>query len=126
MGLYNFQPRFVLPIRSGTKRHTIRATRKYPDRVGDILHLYTGLRTKRTELLGRFPCVRVEDIEILSGCNCVDQCPFPARVKVNGQELNGDEREKLARLDGFKNFAEMAAFWKGRVPFSGQIIHWKP
>lgn len=129
MGLYNFQRRFVAPILSGRKQHTIRATRRHPDKVGNIAHLYTGLRTKKTELLGRFPIVKIEDIDIFEGCQCHKPtnppCPLAFRVKISGEELNSDEREKLARLDGFENFKEMAAFWKGRLPFKGQIVHWK-
>jgi hypothetical protein len=131
MGLYNFQKRFVQPIQSGQKKHTIRATRRHPDKVGNIAHLYTGLRVKNAaRLLGRYPIVRIEEIEIFEGCQCHKPtnppCPLAFRVKIAGEELNGDEREKLARLDGFENFKEMQQFWKGRLPFKGQIIHWNP
>jgi len=119
MGLYNFQKRFVVPILAHKKKHTIRATRRHPDKVGNIAHLYTGLRTKKAMLLGRFPIVRIEEIEI-SG---LDASP---RIFVANVELSPDEREKLARLDGFKDFTEMKQFWKGRLPFKGQIIHWNP
>lgn len=127
MGLYNFQKRFVPFILSGAKRHTIRATRKNPDVPGKICHLFTGLRTKHTQLLGRFPCVRVEEIRIVAGCTCADEkCNLSAPcVQVGGQWLTRDEREKLARLDGFKDFGEMAEFWEGRLPFVGHITHWK-
>jgi hypothetical protein len=126
MGLYNFQKRFVPFILSGKKQHTIRATRKHSDTPGNICHLYTGLRVKgATMLLGRFPCTRVETIEIVSGCSEDDTCNCSAIVLVAGVELDKTEREKLAKLDGFKTFAEMAQFWKGRIPFAGHIIHWK-
>jgi hypothetical protein len=133
LGLYNFQERFVKPILSGRKKHTIRAHRKHPDEPGDVMHLYTGLRTKKARLLMRSPCVKVEEI---TGCvskfrdRCkhlerADACHFLARVIVDGVPLETDEAERLAHADGFKDFIEMRAFWKGRIPFSGQIIHWK-
>lgn len=50
MGLYNFQKRFVPFILSGAKTHTIRALRAHPDKPGDTLHLYTGLRQKGAKL----------------------------------------------------------------------------
>jgi hypothetical protein len=127
MGLYNFQARFVTPVLLRTKNHTIRAKRKYPDKPGDTLHLYTGLRTKKAILLMRARCVKVEEILLdflLEG--------WPGKpkyiVKIDGIELSWDEREQLARADGFSDFHEMMNFWrepKNRLPFRGDIIHWK-
>lgn len=130
MGLYNFQPRFVRFILRGKKQHTIRAKRKDSrvDVPGNICHCFTGLRTKAgATLLGRFPCTRVEEIRIIAGCDCRDpKCTEGTpRVSIAGEWLTTDEREKLARLDGFKDFAEMTAFWDGRLPFAGHIIHWE-
>lgn len=115
MGLYNFKARFAPFIKNGTKTHTIRAIRKNPDKPGNTIHCYTGLRQKGAKLLGRFKCVEVEPIEI-------DSDHF---VYVDGVELDIGEREALARRDGFKDFADMMAFWNGRLPFQGHIIHWK-
>ncbi len=119
MGLYEFKDRFVPFIKAGTKKHTIRAKRKkHRDKPGDICHLYHGLRTKRAKLIMRAPCVRVEDIVITPG----------GMVRVAGQWLADDEREALARKDGFPDFASMIQFWrtpKNRLPFHGDIIHWK-
>jgi len=47
VGLYNFRERFAPFILSGKKTHTIRAVRIHPDKPGNILYLYTGLRTKK-------------------------------------------------------------------------------
>jgi hypothetical protein len=135
VGLYNFQERFVPFIESGEKTHTIRAGRKYPAKVGDTLHLYTGLRRrgpiiqklasgdvvrqKMARLLMRAPCTRVEEIRMVvdrNGC---------AQVFIDGEHLALDEREALAKRDGFKNWQDMADFWNGRYPFEGHIIHWK-
>jgi len=117
MGLYNFQPRFVPKILAGRKTHTIRSIRANPDKPGNMLHLYTGLRHKGAKLLMRVPCVRVEEIVITD-------TPL-LRLIVDGHLLDSDEEQALARRDGFKNFAEMIAFWNGRLPFKGHIIHWK-
>jgi hypothetical protein len=121
MGLYNFQKRFKRFILNGTKRHTIRATRKYPDKPGDTMHLYTGLRQKGAELLMRVPCVKVEEIEIDA---CGHECNCDPFVSIDGVELEESEREGLARRDGFKNFESMLDFWAGRLPFRGHITHW--
>lgn len=95
MGLYNFQKRFVPFILSGAKQHTIRATRKNPDVPGNICHLYTGLRQPGATLLGRYPCTRVEVIDIFDGESGTE-------IWIDGTMLDQGEAEKLARLDGFK------------------------
>jgi hypothetical protein len=116
MGLYNFKSQFVEPILAGDKTHTIRATRANPDKPGNMLHLYTGLRHKGARLLMRAECTRVEHVTIsaLSG-----------RIMVDGELLDDGEQEQLARRDGFKSHYEMMQFWHGRLPFEGHIIHWK-
>jgi hypothetical protein len=115
MGLYNFQKRFVPMILDGSKTHTIRAPRTHPDKVGNTLYLYTGLRQKGARLLLRAVCTKIEEIRIYSNC----------QVSIDATLLDFDERQQLARCDGFKDFADMMVFWNGRRPFVGSIIHWR-
>lgn len=120
MGLYNFKKRFAPFVTDGTKRHTIRAKRVHPDKVGNTVHLYSGLRTRHAKLLGRSTCVRMEEINISES----------QQVFVDGEELSLSEKNALAFCDGFRSrgiaraFEEMMEFWKGRLPFAGHIIHW--
>lgn len=71
-------------------------------------------------LLFRAPVVKVETIEIRAN----------QTVIIAGIELSADERALFAWKDGFRpdgtseSFPSMIAFWKGRLPFTGQIIHW--
>ncbi|HVB59124.1 MAG TPA: hypothetical protein VNE63_22175 [Candidatus Acidoferrales bacterium] len=123
MGLYNFQPHFVPFILSGEKTHTIRAMRVHPDKPGDVLHLYTGLRHKGARLLMRVPCVKIEEIRIHGDDRTMPWDPF--QIAINGIELGLDECEALARRDGFPDYHEMMKFWGGRLPFHGHIIHWR-
>lgn len=121
MPLLNFKKQFVEPIREGTKNHTIRATRKIPVKAGDKLYLYCGARTKQCFKVLQEPvtCTKVEDIRI-------DEAIFShGIVHIDGNFLSEDERERLAQADGFQNFRKMMAFWDGRLPFTGQIIHWR-
>jgi len=122
MGLYNFQSRFVPMILAGAKTHTIRAVRKNPDKPGNVLHLFTGLRRKGARLLMRTLCTKVEEIEIDA---CGHECNCDPFVSIDGVELGESEREALARRDGFDSFNEMLDFWAGRLPFRGHIIHWR-
>jgi hypothetical protein len=121
VGLYNFQKRFEPFILDGRKTHTIRATRSNPDKPGNTLHLYTGLRQKGARLLMRVPCVKLEEIEIKDGAFGDEN---HASISIDGHKLARDEREALARRDGFESAEEMIQFWRGRLPFKGHIIHW--
>lgn len=115
MGLYNFKQQFVPMILDGTKTHTIRAPRKGSQDVpGNTMHLYTGLRTKNAKLLGRFECVAVDEITIDRMLITVDRVV-----------LFIDERDALAKRDGFQSFEHMLKFWEGKLPFNGHIFHWK-
>jgi hypothetical protein len=132
---YNFQKRFVGPIRVGTKQHTIRADRKdgRVPKVGEGLWLYCGMRTKQCfKILDEAPpCTRVLPIFFSDKHGLVLYEPFSQRhilcpeVTIEGGILALDECESLAKSDGFRNFPEMMAFWVGRLPFKGKIIHWQ-
>ena len=115
MGLYGFKAQFVPKILAGEKTHTIRALRKHPDKPGNTLHLYTGLRHKGARLLMRVTCTKVRSITIDRG----------GRIAIDGIQLSGDEEDRLARADGFVSYLEMMSFWVGRLPFEGHIIHWR-
>jgi hypothetical protein len=128
MGLYNFKQRFAPFILSGAKTHTIRAARRYPDKPGNTLHLYTGLRTKNTKLLMRVECVKVEEIRIWPIIRAMGTLRTLG-VAIDDVELNDSECEQLARRDGFSSFNEFVNYWlaKGQ-PFSGftgTVIHWR-
>lgn len=129
MGLYNFHKRFAPFVLAGTKTHTIRSFRRYPDKPGNTLHLYTGLRTKKAKLLMVAKCVKIEDIRIelklYSGKGVLARgLKFPV-IFIDDAELTRDEMEALARRDGFNSFADMLIFWSGRLPFRGHVIHWR-
>jgi hypothetical protein len=106
-------------ILSGEKTHTIRARRAHPDKPGNPMYLYTGLRTKYVQKLFATVCTRVEDIR-LEGAD--KQGP---RIFIEGIRLANDECEQLARRDGFADIYMMSLFWHGRLPFDGHIIHWR-
>lgn len=122
MGLYGFKERFVPFILSGEKTHTIRAIRVHPDRPGNTLHLYTGLRTKKAKLLMRVECVKIEEIVI----DRFGLIPDRGRtvIRIDDLDLDLSEMKALAQRDGFPNLGEMMKFWQGRLPFRGNIIHW--
>ena len=129
--MLGFKRRFAPFVRDGSKRHTIRAKRVYVPRVGEICHCYVDPRQKSMALLGRWPCVRVQDFLLFNS-------PLQCFIAVDGVILDREERNLLAYRDGFRtpdlppeadaNFQAMLEFWAPRLNesprWSGDIIHW--
>jgi len=135
-----FKDRFVPFVKEGSKTHTIRDGSRW--RVGKRLDAFQNVRQKSMRLILRAPVVKVERIEIFE----YERVPFDLGgnhvrgahrgpngeallVRINGEWLAADEAEALFRRDGFRDPSMMASyealmFWKQRLPFSGQIIHW--
>lgn len=127
MPALNFKAQFVPKIQAGTKRHTIRATRKVPVKLGDTLYLYCGMRHKGAFriLPDAVKCTEIQTIQIQSLAGGI-------RIVIDGNELAEDEMQRLAQADGFENLAAFCHFWQithgdaqRHVNFAGQIIHWR-
>lgn len=117
MGLYGFKSRFVPLIERGLKTHTIRARRKFEDHVGDVMHLYFGLRTSSVRLLARTPCIQTGAVLI----------PDQHRISINHAWLLPAHMDSLAIHDGFLDgWEEMVEFFEDRFPFEGRIYTWTP
>jgi len=95
MPAYNFQLQFVEPILALEKPHTIRPERKNPTKVGDILYLYTGMRTKKCKLIATSSCTHVERIGIYLN----NPQPY---VLINDYGISTEAFDRLVRRDGFK------------------------
>ena len=100
-----------------------------PSHVITGCHCYVDPLQKSMRLLGRFPCVRVDEIFIDSRVLNPDATKFD--IRLNGVPLDWDEKNQLAWRDGFRPetgreyaLIHMMEFWKGRLPFVGHLIHW--
>lgn len=127
MVAYNFQRRFVDPIRNGTKTQTIRAVGKRAHaRAGDRLQLYTGMRTKSCEkILAHDPvCFCAYPIVIVVGRDLI------CGMAINGVLIDDmDALDRFADCDGFAALADMHKFWldfHGVGAFEGYLIAWAP
>jgi hypothetical protein len=96
--MLGFKRRFAPYVEEGSKTHTIRAKRKQRPKVGEICHCFVDPRQKSMRLLGRFKCVRVEEIEIY------ERGEGSFGVIVDGAELTPDEKDALAWRDGFRSY----------------------
>lgn len=124
MVAYNFQEQFIAPIRNREKIHTIRGKRKRHARPGEPTQLYYAMRTKQCALIGVAKCVAVPPIEI----NISEQFG-PLIWRLNGEDLNMSEMDRLAHNDGFKGGALQMAEWffnQYGEHFEGFLIEWDP
>jgi hypothetical protein len=120
MPAYNFKPQFVPMIRDGSKCHTIRRRRKYPTKVGDVLKLFTGQRTKQCELVSVEQCKKISPVVIY---------PNLGRIVLNGRMLRLDEVLRFAIRDGFANQMDFFKFFE-RYPTDVleremEVIYWR-
>jgi hypothetical protein len=132
MPLLGFKRQFAQFVEDGLKTHTIRARRKRPIRVGETLHCYVDPRQSTMRLLGRFPCIRVQSVFI--NRYAIGPEAVKIDIQIDGVRLSWDEMVAFALRDGFRpRFADlpdnyalitMMEFWKGRLPFEGDLIHW--
>jgi hypothetical protein len=120
MPAYNFKKQFVEKILDGRKPHTIRRRRKHPTKVGDVLYLYTGLRTKNAVKFAEVRCCKILPIRVLRG----------AGVFLDGRELSIVETDIFARKDGFSDGWDFFDFFD-QYPFEVlnsqlEVIYWEP
>lgn len=131
MVTYSFKQRFVEPIRDGRKAQTIRANgAKRHAREGEMIQLYTGMRTNKCEKIR-------PDVRCLSAQNITlwfDIAGQIERIAV-GQESVAEEYatfelDAFAQADGFDDIADMSAFWQAThgplsyMEFNGVLIRW--
>lgn len=142
MGAYSFKEFWEPMLLDGSKTHTIRARRRNYDRPGSAFYGFIGQRTPRCRRVVESQVVRVESIVIRATGEmwlgpfveqdergkptARDLIRFPETYGLG--KLTRDECEQLARRDGFRTggLAEMLGFWSGRLPFFGDVIHWRP
>lgn len=139
MASFNFQPQFVSRIESGIKGGTIRAYRRHPQKLGEPMHLFRGLRQIKPAYRILVPghgaapaCVHLQSI-VITDLHYVwvsDNIDLPRSVFRRPSAyacrlLTPIECEQLALFDGFDSFNEMMSFWDGRLPFLGHWQCWK-
>ena len=129
MVAYSFQKQFAEPILAGSKRQTIRAAGKRRHaNPGDELQLYVGMRTKHCRLVARAPCTGVHKVELFFSKHGASEL-----FRIDGAPISLTAMASFARLDGFNDVDEMAAFWwkhhrdlaiGGYIEFTGKLIQW--
>ena len=128
MVAYSFNKMFAPPIRLGLKTQTIRGDRDRHARPGEMLQLFTGMRTAH--------CMKIcEDVR------CTDVRPIGIRFAANGEieaiAIGGTpvaDMDAFAVRDGFPSLWQMGEFWLDAhkksigwgqpVLWTGVLIEW--
>lgn len=124
MVAYSFKKRFAEPILAGTKTQTIRKPRARHARPGEVVSLYTGMRTKQCKLIARRDCLDVSPIVLDF---------YHGRVESHATGTawtTPDALDAFARRDGFADWDALCEFWReehGALErFEGVLIRWAP
>lgn len=114
--ILGFKERFVTPILSGTKIHTIRADTHNRWKAGNKIHFATGIRTPQYKQFHEGVCTSVEPILL---------CNVQGSVVVYIDEVWKYVIEKLTANDGlsYNEFRDWFVPNNGDE-FTGKIIHW--
>jgi hypothetical protein len=107
--LLGFKSRFAHPILMETKRFTMRGPRKVQPKIGETLHMYTGLRTKW--------CTKITDRYRLKGRQKAKVIIYAAPnhlnvgITVDGRRLSTEETVLFVKRDGFTCVRDFAEYW---------------
>lgn len=118
----DFDARFETAIREGWKTQTIRRPRERNPRPGDLLQLFTGMRTADCRrICPDVRCTDVLSIEITFGDDFVID-----RIVTDGVPVK--DLDAFAVRDGFTDSDDMATFFKAKhgplEVFRGFVIEW--
>jgi hypothetical protein len=110
----SFKKQFAPLVKNKTKRQTIRVEGKRVAEVGDILHLFTGMRTKFCQKIDDVVCIHSERIFI-------DTVHFWVLSNVEPPvKYSWVESLEIAKKDGFKNLSSFFDFFRQQY---GEGIH---
>ena len=139
MSFYNFRSEFVDAVVEGRASQTIRKPRRFPDRPGSTMSLFTQLRRANARLLFRAPCLKVETVVLwkegdvwladgppLMGLSEQGWSDLAAvGLRCGFRALSQAEKEAFAIADGFRNWkAFLRCRRKDCLPFYGGVWHW--
>jgi hypothetical protein len=122
--LLGFKREFAVPIKKGTKVFTMRFPRKRPAEIGETLHMYSDLRTKRTRLISKkFTLKSIQKVFLkLSIQNGYSIC-----IEVDGKMLLYPDLFHFMAKDGFNSATDFLNYWldgKEEVSHELDLYHW--
>lgn len=137
MPALNFS-KFIAAVEDGSKPLTIRDIRKNPIRPGDVLYMFTGMRTRQCRKLNLPPistAVQKPDGKTIISrsagnarvCRAVIDLKFESNKGINTvsviignmtRNLSANEERNLCHLDGFDYVSQ---FWEYHAPYAKRM-----
>jgi hypothetical protein len=116
MPAYNFQLQFVRMILDLSKPHTIRKRRKHPTKVGDVIKMFVGMRTKRCFQFAEAKCVNIKPLRIYPTYQSIyihdPKSKHPSLTPDGWRMMSDWEEKRLAKRDGFQTRKEFYHFFE--------------
>lgn len=109
--LLNYKKQFIDAIKIGTKVHTIRGRRKNKPKIGETLHMFSGLRTKNSELITKKEKLISTQKVWIKIVFRLKPTNWYLKICVDGRVLSSSEIEAFVRFDGFSNIQEFIDFF---------------
>lgn len=129
--LLGFKPDFVEPIQAGTKEFTLRTRtanrRRHPPKIGDTLHMYTGMCTKWCRLISKAHKLQhTQNVRIMITRHRHDktggELGLFIEIMVDGRLLTPVEIIEFARRDGFTDASDFAEYWLNGKSRTGAFV----
>lgn len=113
-----FKKQFVEPILKGSKVHTLRECDIYRWRVGVIIHMATGIRTKYYQCFKETPFVSSQQVFMTYYDDLV--------ISVDEMRLSFDDVDIFIKNDGFESEEEFIKWFfpKGNGKSLLTLLHW--
>ena len=110
----------------------MRNTPKRFPKIGEVLYMYSGLRTKQCEkITRRFNLISTQEIRVhfvFVKKNTKSESYYYPRIHIEERELTISERQSFFIRDGFKDEDDFISFWnlnkQNDCEFIGYLIHW--
>jgi hypothetical protein len=132
--LIGFKKQFAPRILDGSKIFTIRNERKVPPKIGETIHMYSGLRTKYSELISKeHKYTGSQLVRIYIDSQSKDLMKINISIADNDgskyRYLKEAEQVSFAKHDGFRSIREFGEYWlkenKVKTLIAYKVIyHW--
>jgi hypothetical protein len=130
--LLGFKKQFVPKIQNLSKGFTLRDKPKRKPREGEILHMYTGLRTKNCALITReFRLLKPQRVTLRISEASKNPLTYIVKINIGGNVVPDNKLYDFVVMDGFDGVSSFVQYWTDDFKYSNvkRILYmfpWQP